>query len=334
MIKSLTFKNFKALRDSTLPLGPFTLIVGPNGSGKSSVFQAMEALRNAQPLDWKTVMSAGEPPDPPITISGVFGVPIEGCSATLTGGPGGARFVVKNANGADPSQIVFQRMVDLLGSLRVYSFLPDLIARPATLVPTTEIGPNGQELAVVIDRLRDNHPERFEALNEELGRWLPEFDRVLFDTPSQGTRAIQLRTRSGGHAIPAAQLSQGTLVALAILTLAHLPNPPSIVCLEEPDHGMHPRLLRDVQDAIYRLAYPKEHGEGRPPVQVIATTHSPYFLDLFREHREEIVIAHKLENNVRFERLSEYPNIEEILQDTHLGDVWYTGVLGGVPGER
>jgi ABC-type glutathione transport system ATPase component len=54
MIESIEFKNFKALRDTTLPLGPCTIIVGPNGSGKSTVLQALEAFR--QPNDtsfWK-----------------------------------------------------------------------------------------------------------------------------------------------------------------------------------------------------------------------------------------------------------------------------------------
>src|ERR1700704_1659516 len=41
MIKSIHFQNFKVLRDATLPLGPFTLIVGPNGSGKSTAMQAL-----------------------------------------------------------------------------------------------------------------------------------------------------------------------------------------------------------------------------------------------------------------------------------------------------
>ena len=45
MIESIEFKNFKALRDTTLPLGPCTVIVGPNGSGKSTVLQALEAVR-------------------------------------------------------------------------------------------------------------------------------------------------------------------------------------------------------------------------------------------------------------------------------------------------
>ncbi len=120
---------------------------------------------------------------------------------------------------------------------------------------------------------------------------------------------------------------------MTILTLAYLPDPPPILCLEEPDHGMHPRLLRDVRDAIYRLCYPENFGEKREPVQVIATTHSPYMLDLFRDHPEEIVICQKTEDNVIFQRLSDLPELDEILRDTHLGDAWYSGILGGVPAE-
>jgi predicted ATPase len=86
--------------------------------------------------------------------------------------------------------------------------------------------------------LRDHHPERFEALNDELGRWIPEFDRVLFTTPREGHRSVALRTRRGRHPIQAGNLSQGTLVALALLTLAFLPEPPPIIGLEEPDHGL------------------------------------------------------------------------------------------------
>jgi hypothetical protein len=79
------------------------------------------------------------------------------------------------------------------------------------------------------------------------------------------------------------------------------------------------------------LSYPESFGETREPVQVIATTHSPYFLDLFRDRPEEIVIANKIGSQVRFERLADRPEIGQILQDTHLGEAWYTGILGEVP---
>jgi len=190
---------------------------------------------------------------------------------------------------------------------------------------------DGSNLAGVLETLRDNDPERFEALNAEMRRWMPEFDRITFETPTDGHKAFMLRTRVGQHKIKATDLSQGTLFALTYLTLAYLPNPPSILCFEEPERGIHPRLLREVRDAMYRLCYPEEYGDKRSPVQVIATTHSPYFLDLYRDHPEEVVIAHKDEKGVHFERLSDKPNLDEFLQDAPLGEVWYSGILGGVP---
>src|SRR5260221_9602123 len=47
MLKSIQFKNFKILRDATLPLERFTLIVGPNSSGKSTALQALQIISNA-----------------------------------------------------------------------------------------------------------------------------------------------------------------------------------------------------------------------------------------------------------------------------------------------
>ena len=240
---------------------------------------------------------------------------------------------MKASQGADLPVDHQQFLDEKLAGVRVYALDANAIAADATLSPNVELHPSGAHLVVVLDQLRDRNPERFEELNKELGRWLPEFDRILFDTPSGGTRAFLLRTRKGHHPIPATDLSQGTLFAVALLTLTYIPDPPPMVCLEEPDRGIHPRLLREVQDALYRLSYPENYGETREPVQVLATTHSPYFLDLFKDHPEEIVIAHKVGQEARFERLSDHPDIEEILGEAPLGEVWYSGILGGVPSE-
>lgn len=332
MIESIEFKNFKVLRNATLPLGKFTLIVGPNGSGKSTVFKAIDALANRSSPPYETVVSAGSPDNTAPLLKAFW---------TKTGNSLFAYRTWDQKRQKHPhAQIVAERsevreLAEILRSTlqdaRQYSLNPQAIATQVHLFPDMEMSAQGGNLAGVLDRLRDSAPERFDALNEELSKWLPEFDCVLFETPNQGTRSILLRTRSGGHAIKAADLSEGTLIALAILTLAYLPKPPPLVCFEEPDHGLHPRLLRDVRDAIYRLAYPESFGEKRDPVQVIATTHNPYFLDLFRDHPEEIVIAEKNGLEATFSRLVDRTDLSEILGDANLGEVWYSGVLGGVP---
>ena len=126
------------------------------------------------------------------------------------------------------------------------------------------------------------------------------------------------------------------MLALTILTLGDLQSPPSIICLEEPNHGVPIHgFCVIVQEALYRLSYPENFGEKREPVQVIATTHSPYLLDLYKDHPEEIVIAHETQDGgLVFERLSEKPYIQEILNGAPLGEIWFSGVLGGVPAEQ
>jgi predicted ATPase len=187
----------------------------------------------------------------------------------------------------------------------------------------------GFGLAAVLDRLKDDYPEKWDLLVKELCEWLPEYDHIEFHRPQDGFKEIVLRTKIGRHRILASELSQGTLIALALLTLAYAPDPPSLIGLEEIDRGIHPRLLRHLQDALYRLSYPERSKDKRQPIQVIATSHSPYLLDLFREHPEEVVLADKRGLEVTMKRMSEIDHYEDIMGESPLSEIWYSGVLGG-----
>jgi predicted ATPase len=323
MIESVQFQNFRALRDTTLPLGRFTLLVGPNASGKTTALRAL--TRQYKGLQDATF---GANPTQGVKISYKFVAP-----------PINGTFFIHWTDTTAQAGLVENRpelanAVDQwLSQTRLFSFNPVLAITPVQLRPHAELSATGENLPAVLDRLRDTQPERFEALNQELARWLPEFDRVLFDTPAPGQRGIMLRMRDGKHPVPISDLSQGTVLALAILTLAYLPHPPPLVAIEDPDHGLHPRLFRNVQDAMYRLAYPERYGEKRGPVQVVATTHSPYLLELYKEQPDEVVIAHKVGAEARFESLASRTDLKDMLEGATLGEVWYSGILGGVPPE-
>lgn len=337
MFESIQFRNLKALRDTTLPLGRFTLLVGPNGSGKSTTLEAFEMLRAPGNYTFATLASATARSSNNATIEILLKwadpldvVAVARWTARSTFGTQWVNRQGSPFSGNAP----YAAQEAQLRRVRIYSLAPESLAASVGLQPSMELARNGTNLAGVLDRLRDQAPERFEALNDEVGRLLPEFDRILFDTPGPGARAFALRAREGHHAISATHVSHGSLLVLALLTLAHLPEPPSLIGLEEPDRGIHPRLLRDIRDALYRLCYPESYGEKRDPVQVVATTQSPYFLDLFKDHPEEVVIAEKQGLEARFERLDGRPDIKEILAEAPLGEVWYSGILGGVPANR
>jgi predicted ATPase len=332
MIKSIHFQNFKALRDAMLPLGRFTLIVGPNGSGKSTVMQALRFAAKPRDYERNNLLTIGLDRSSEAEVKVSISWVLDGEEQTTESG-------ISQGGSFEKPAPHLRRIFEesrtstwtLLRSFRVFSFDANAIATAVDTAPGPRLGPDGSDLAAVLDALRDTHPEKFEDLNSEFHRWLPEFDRILFDIPDKGKKTFLVRTSIGHHRLPASDLSQGVLFALAFLALAYLPDPPSIVGFEEPDRGIHPRLLMDIRDAMYRLAFPENYGEKRQPVQVIATTHSPYLLDLYKEHPEQIVIAHKDEQGVHFERLSEKPHLNEILEGAPLGDIWFSGILGGVP---
>ena len=330
MIKSVHYYNFKSIRSATLPLGRFTLILGANGSGKSTAMEAFDFVRhnNAKPFERYISVELRESKEAKISIRMIWSEDAIEYEGGLQLEKNGSTTFVKRFN---ENSVPMHSLNQALRGFRIFAFDAEKLSAPVDTNPNPELGSDGSNLAAVLDALRDSHPEKFEELNKEFHRCLPEFDRILFRTPERGKKAFMVRSTVGEYVFNAHDLSQGVLFTLAFLTVAYLPKPPSIVCFEEPDRGIHPRLLVDIRDAMYRLAFPENYGETREPVQVIATTHSPYLLDLYKEHPEQIVIAHKNEHGTQFERLSDKPHLSEILEGAPLGEVWYSGVLGGVP---
>ena len=327
MIASVTFRNFKALRNTSLALVPFNLVVGPNGSGKTSLIQALLLLRSLARHP-ATVTARTVPPFESPEIVFRFTPPFAavevelGCSSDFV-------CDLLRVKAATP-ELWTQARGEIL-RIRSYLFDHYAMAEPPSLDEGNELAGNGGNLAAV---LRRREPENFKRLEAEFCRLLPEFSGLDFhDLPDNRVQLVALLSE-GRQRIQMDNLSQGTLYVLAVLALAFDPAPPSVICIEEIDRGIHPRLLRDVRDALYRLSYPESVGEKRAPVQIVATTHSPYLLDLFKDHPEEVVIAQKEGQTARFERLVDRPDFRELLNEGPLGDIWFSGILGGVPEEK
>ncbi len=332
MIASVGFRNFKALRQAELVLAPFNLVIGPNGSGKTSLIEAMLKLRGLARGELRAGEAEVRRADGQEIVFRLMG-PEGEATATLS--------CVEESH-CDRLEITPEAALarwpawrERVLTWRAFAFDHGAMARAvAREVSPTHLRADGGNLAAVLARREAERPGELKALGEALARVLPEYAGVeVIETAAKEVQ-VGLRLVGEGTLLAATQLSQGTLYLLALLTLAQDPAPPAVIAIEEVDRGIHPRLLREVRDVLYRLSYPQTAGEGgRGAVQVIATTHSPYLLDLWRDHPEEVVIAHKEGARASFTRLADRPDVAELLAEGALGDMWFAGVLGGVPEE-
>lgn len=327
VIASIAFRNFKALRNTRVALTPFNLVIGPNGSGKTSLIEALTMLRTLSQLplgDADAVRVAGGP-----EIDFGFDAPYAGLVARL----GCVSETVCNLLVVEPAgHADWAALRAELAQIRSYVLDHDALAQPALRQATTTLAPDGGNLAAVLHTLRARAPAEYAALTAELLRMLPEFGGIELVPGGDSRIGVALRLAEG-TLIPADELSQGILYLLGVLALAFDPAPPRVLCIEEVDRGIHPRRLREIRDALYRLSHPQAFGLQRAPVQIVTTSHSPYFIDLFREHPEEVVITQKVGRAATFARLSDRPDLPELLQEGSLGDMWFSGILGGVPEE-
>ena len=94
-----------------------------------------------------------------------------------------------------------------------------------------------------------------------------------------------------GVELPARSLSEGTLRFLALAVLSEDPDARGVICMEEPENGLHPANLGAMVNLLRDLAFDPldAPGEGNPFRQVIANTHSPSLVQLLKP--EELLLA-------------------------------------------
>jgi predicted ATPase len=139
-----------------------------------------------------------------------------------------------------------------------------------------------------------------------------------FDVSIEGG-TVQVFFTEGDFTIPATRLSDGTLRYLCLLAILCDPAPPPLICIEEPELGLHP-------DIIPKVAYLLKAASER--TQLIVTTHSDILVDAMTDRPDAVLVCEKHDGQTRIRRLDS-KKLEEWLKDYRLGELWTRGELGG-----
>jgi predicted ATPase len=185
-----------------------------------------------------------------------------------------------------------------------------------TDLPTDFLLPDGSNFVLVLhDLLQRSATE--DKLVAHLRRFYEAARRVRTRVYS-GRIELSIEEESGVE-IPAARLSDGTLRYLALLTILLHPSPPPLVCIEEPELGLHPDILPIIAELLL---------DASKRTQLVVTTHSDALVSALSEVPESIVVCESSIRGTELRRLDR-DALAEWLNQYSLGELWRIGGIGG-----
>lgn len=219
--------------------------------------------------------------------------------------------------------VVF-RLTNALSSIRRYSPIsvsPDAPIRgPQLLRAGLQLARDGSNLASVLHSIQTLHPAVWDDVCDVVRTACPGFRRVSFP-PEGGDGRIVLRwfedPFATEHGFSANVLSDGTLRLLMLVAILLSPDPPPLVCIDEPEVGLHPDWIALVGELLQSAA---------ERTQLIVSTHSPELVSAVKP--SQVVVVEKEAGRTVANRLDD-DELAHWLDRYRLGDLWRTGHIGG-----
>ena len=171
-------------------------------------------------------------------------------------------------------------------------------------------------LGLMLNRLRAE-PNAKPELLRHLKMFYQGAEDIL--TPIQGGLVDVRVEEENGITIPASRLSDGTLRWLSLLTILLHPDPPPLVCIEEPELGLHPDMIQPLAKLLLSAS---------ERMQLIVTTHSDGLVDELSGNPSAVIVCEKRNASSILKRLNS-EQLSDWLKRYTLGQLWRTGEIGG-----
>jgi len=183
-------------------------------------------------------------------------------------------------------------------------------------LPTDFLSSDASNLVLMLHDLVQ-HPKTREMVEKHLRQLYEEAERIITKIQG-GTVQLYIEERGGEH-VPSPRLSDGTLRYLSLLAILCHPTPPPLICIEEPELGLHPDLLPTIAELL---------KEASKRTQLIVTTHSDALVSALSDVPESVIVCESGKGGTSLRRL-DAQQLATWLDEYSLGDVWRMGEIGG-----
>ncbi len=211
------------------------------------------------------------------------------------------RTVLSTVNATEsPTALLARREMQ---SWRLLQLEPSALREPDSFSTPPGLGTNGAHLPITLFTLAQSRVHSSDVANSEspplydtvafsLGQLIDDVRSVRIDRDiKRELYTLEVEDKYGTF-YPARSLSDGTLRFLALSVLKVDPKATGLICLEEPENGIHPERIPAMIGLLQGLCVDpfQPISDENPLRQVIVNTHSPAVVSQVGE--DSLLVAH------------------------------------------
>lgn len=196
--------------------------------------------------------------------------------------------------------------------------IDSVIRKPKSFSLYEPLLSNGENIVQVLNNLQSNETLEYAKIEGMLRDINPNFKNLHFSLIGS-FQTITLVEKNLSRSVDIRNISDGTLRFLLLLSILYNPERGTLVCLDEPEIGLHPDMINTIAEGI---KYAAQTG-----TQMFIATHSPLLLNAFE--LEDILIFEKDENNKSVVKTKSEEDFADWQGEFLAGQMWLRGQLGG-----
>ncbi len=318
-IKKLHIKNFKSIADlEIIEPNPFTVFVGPNGSGKSNIFEALEFSHYV--FSWSGVVQlfgGKENILNPKTTKDIADIAINYYFENYA-------FFTSGETWHSLPEYELLRTKKESEFLNIYHIISERLHRifvnnkdkvKVNIDSNVNIRLDSSNLEKVLKRILNEEGKKEEIL-DWLRLFIPEFDDVFIESSELSrTDTLIIKEKYSDKYFTKDLISDGTYNILALLTAVFQSDEPQFLCIEEPENGLTPDVIKEMVTFFRNACEEKGH-------YIWLNTHSQSLVSQLTP--DEIITVNKIKGETKIKQFK-----GEDFHGLSMDEAWLTNTLGG-----
>ncbi|OEH85347.1 hypothetical protein BHU72_04440 [Desulfuribacillus stibiiarsenatis] len=328
ILHQIEIKGYKSIRELQLELAPLTVLIGANGAGKSNLISFLQLIQMLTKRNLQQIVANCNGASH-LLYFGNQKTSVLSSNLQFTQESGKIEYDFDLTCGLSDQLVFAKERISLnsgvhsLGTghteTKLDSFSHEQIHPFLEYVNSWEFYRfhHAPDLSIVskLHSIYLNEPSHYKRILHTLQQMLPFFDDFVWSDPS----VFYWREKGSDMVFNTSHLSDGMVRMITLVTILLQPNPPALLCIDEPELGLHPYAINVLACIIKSLA---------TETQLIISTQSITLLNHLEV--EDVVVVDRKNGQSTFQRL-QHQSLAKWLEDYTLGELWEKNIIGGRP---